>query len=169
MRFFFARSAAPRSKDGRNGRSKQKAERPARGSSAFFVVFLKIFAACRRSRLFPWRALPSGSYPNLPAGCFHSTSSRQGVMLLQELFDAQIGDPDSQQNHQQACHDPKGSVCGQQDVQRYGQQAAKVDGTMNHHGDRKIIGLSIEPGQQDPNDKHRWPGNHGVHQHKEER
>ena len=29
MRFFFARSAAPRSKDGRNGRSKQKAERPA--------------------------------------------------------------------------------------------------------------------------------------------
>ena len=96
-------------------------------------------------------------------------SSRQGVVFLEELFGAQISDPDSQQNHQQACHDPKGSVCGQQGVERHRQKGAKIDGAMNHHGDRKVIGPPIDPGQQNPDDKHRWPGKHPVSQQKENR
>ena len=49
-------------------------------------------------------------------------------MLLQELFGAQISDPDSQQNHQQAYHDPEGSVCGQQGVEWYRQQGEEIVG-----------------------------------------
>lgn len=81
-------------------------------------------------------------------------SVRQSVMPLQEHFYGQIGDADSQQNHQQACHDPKGSVCGQQGVERHRQEGAKIDCAMNHHGDCKVVGPPIEPGQQNANDKH---------------
>ena len=96
-------------------------------------------------------------------------SGRQSVMLLQELFGAQISDPDSQQNHQQSRHDPEGSVCGQQGVEWYRQQGEEIDSAVNHHGDRKIIGPPIDPGQQYSNDKHRWPGNGEVSRGKENR
>lgn len=81
-------------------------------------------------------------------------SGRQSVMLFEEHFYRQISDADSQQNHQQACHDPKGSVCGQQEVERRRQEGAKIDYAMNHHGDRKVVGPPIDPGQQDANDKY---------------
>ena len=96
-------------------------------------------------------------------------SGRQSVMLLQELFGAQISDPDSQQNHQQTNHDPEGSVGGQQVVQRRAEQGAKIDSSMNHHGDRKVIGLPVEPGQQDADEKHRWPGKDMMSWQKENR
>lgn len=90
-------------------------------------------------------------------------------MAFEELFCGQICNYDSQQNHQQAFHDPDGPVCGQQGVERHRQESAKIDGAMNHNGDHKIISPPIEPGQQDPNDKNRWPGNHEICQHKQNR
>lgn len=89
-------------------------------------------------------------------------SSRQAVMLLEEFFDAQTGDPDPQEYHEQAYDHPDGSVGGQQGVERHRQESTKIDCTMNHHGDRKIISPPIDPGRQYSNNKHRWPGNHEV-------
>lgn len=78
---------------------------------------------------------------------------------MEELFGAQISDPDSQEHHEQAYDHPDGSVGGQQSVERHRQESAKIDCTMNHHGDCKIVGPPIDPGQQDPDEEHRRPGN----------
>ena len=90
-------------------------------------------------------------------------------MLFEKYLCGQIGDPDSQQNHQQGCHDPEGLVDGQQGENRLRQERAQIDGAMNHHGDRKIVGPPIDPGQQDPDDEHRRPGNRVVAQGKDSR
>ena len=103
-------------------------------------------------------------------GLAHSTVLSVGsVVSFEEAFCGQAGDPYSQQYHEQACHHPNGAVGGQQGVERQRQKSAKIDCTMNHHGDRKIVGLPIDPGQQDPNDKDQRPGDHVVYQHKEKR
>ena len=85
-------------------------------------------------------------------------SGWQSVVFLQEHFDGQTGDGDSQQNHQQACHDPEGSVCGQQGVERFRQQGEEIGDAMDHHGDCEIVGPPIDPGQQNPDAKHQGPG-----------
>ena len=90
-------------------------------------------------------------------------------MLFEEHFCGSIGDQKPQEYHEQAYDHPEGSVGGQQGVERHRQESAKIDCTMNHHSDRKIIGAPIEPGQQSPNDKNRGPGNHVMCQHKENR
>ena len=96
-------------------------------------------------------------------------SSWQSVVLFEEHFCGSIGDQKPQEYHEQAYDHPEGSVGGQQGVERHRQESAKIDCTMNHHSDRKIIGAPIEPGQQSPNNKNRGPGNHVMCQHKENR
>ena len=96
-------------------------------------------------------------------------SGWQSVMLLQELFGAQISDPNSQQKHQQAYRHPDDPVCDQQGVQWDRQQGEEIDGAVNHHGDCKVVGAPIDPGQQGADDKRCWPGNGGVSQGKENR
>ena len=96
-------------------------------------------------------------------------SGRQSVVFLKEHFCGQTGDPDAQQNHQQACHEPKGSVCGQQGVERERQQGEEIDGAMNHHGGCKVVGAPINPGQHGPDQEHQGPGNRVVAQRKDSR
>ena len=110
-------------------------------------------------------SLPSGWFPS-PMSC---SSNVVSIMFLEEHSCGQIGDPDSHQYHQQAYRHPDGPVGGQQGVERHRQEGAKIDCAMNHHGDRKVIGPPVEPGQQDANDKRRWPGNHVVYQRKKNR
>ena len=66
-----------------------------------------------------------------------------------------MGYQDSEEYHEQTYDHSEGSVGGQQGVERHRQESAKIDCTMNHHSDCKIIRPPIEPGQQDSDDKHR--------------
>ena len=114
-------------------------------------------------------------------------SGWQSVMLLQELFGGQAGDGDTHQKHRKGRHDPKGSVdgqqgvererqqgeeidgAGQQGVERERQQGEEIDGAMNHHGGCKVVGAPINPGQHGPDQEHQGPGNRVVAQRKDSR
>ena len=96
-------------------------------------------------------------------------SGWQSVMLLQELFGGQAGDGDTHQKHRKGRHDPKGSVDGQQGVERERQQGEEIDGAMNHHGGCKVVGAPINPGQHGPDQEHQGPGNRVVAQRKDSR